>query len=57
MKWMIVIDIAPKVIEGTNGCHTYVFDYCKTKREATRVTEEINAVGSFGMAFVERRKA
>lgn len=56
MKWMIVIDIAPKVIEGTNGCHTYVFDYCKTKREATRVAEEINAVGRFGMAFVERRK-
>lgn len=28
--WKVVVDIAPKTIEGTKGCHKYVFGTYKT---------------------------
>ena len=56
MKWKVVIDISPKTIEGTNGCHRYVYRWCKTKREADGIANKINENGNLGMAMVEYKK-
>lgn len=56
MTWKVVVGIAPKTIEGTNGCHKYVFAYYGTKREAERIATELNAIRDqfSGTATVER---
>ena len=53
MKWRVVVDIAPKTIEGTNGCHKYVFGRYKTKKEAKRIVEDIIS-NNLGIATVEK---
>lgn len=54
MKYRVVVDISPRVIEGTKSCHKYVFDEYRTKREASYISSEINRLG-LGKASVERR--
>ena len=55
MKYKVVVDIYPKTIPGTNGCHKYVFGEYKTKREAESVGASINAsTGYIGVATVEK---
>ena len=56
MAWKVVVDIAPKTIEGTNGCHKYVFRHCRTKKEADMTARELNALKHqfSGTATVER---
>ena len=48
--WKVVVDIAPKTIEGTKGCHKYVFGTYKTKREAEKIINEINKSNEMGKA-------
>lgn len=55
MKYAVVINIAPRVIEGTAGCHEYLFEYCRTKKEATLLADSINRVSTLGIARVEKR--
>ena len=54
MKYLVVVDIAPKMIKGTNGCHKYVFGEYKTKREALYFAAQAEKLG-FGSASVERK--
>ena len=57
LKWKVVVDIAPRVIEGTNGCHEYVWGWYRTKREAVLMANDINSPltgGKLGVAHVER---
>lgn len=56
MKWKVIVDIAPKTIDGTSGCHQYVFGYYRTKREADMIAAELNAHKHqfSGIATVER---
>ena len=42
--WEVVVDIAPRTIKGTNGCHKYVFDAYKTKREADDMAWKLRAL-------------
>ena len=55
MKYKVTVDISPKTIPGTNGCHEYVFGEYKTRREAFRVSEEINRTKDAGTAVVEKK--
>lgn len=48
--WKVVVDIAPKTIEGTKGCHKYVFGTYKTKKEAEKIINEINKSNEMGKA-------
>lgn len=48
--WKVVVDIAPKTIEGTKGCHKYVFGAYKTKKEAEKIINEINKSNEMGKA-------
>ena len=52
MKWKVVVDIAPRIVEGTKGCHKFVFGYYKTKRDATYVANELVKEGQ--NAFAEK---
>lgn len=57
-KYKVVVDIAPRTIDGTKGCHEYVWDYYKTKREANHMAQGINSPltgGHLGVARVEKR--
>ena len=53
--YRVIVDISPKTIPGTNGCHEYVFGEYKTRREAFRVSEEINRTKDAGTAVVEKK--
>lgn len=33
MKYIVVVDIAPRTIKGTNDCHKYVFGKYETKKK------------------------
>lgn len=50
----VIVDIAPRTIEGTKGCHKYIFDEYKTKKEAQKITDEINESGTLGKAYFEK---
>lgn len=50
--WKVIIDISPEIIKGTNGCHKYVFNTYKTKKEANKTAEEINKNKTMGYAFI-----
>ena len=53
--YRVIVDIAPKTIPGTNGCHKYVFGTYKTKREAQAVSASINsATGYIGVATIKK---
>lgn len=52
--WNVVVDIAPRTIEGTKGCHEYVFDTFFTKKEAIEIRDRINSLGNMGKAYVEK---
>ena len=52
--WKVIVDIAPKIIKGTNGCHKYVFDTYKTKKEALKKKDMINSLGDMGTAYIEK---
>ena len=55
--YKVIVDIAPKTIPGTNGCHKYVFGEYKTKREALKVIAEINASNLYKkIVTIEKRK-
>lgn len=56
MKYRVIVDISPRTIEGINGCHKYVFGSYKTKKEADRVSAEINKTKGAGKATVEKIK-
>ena len=56
MKWKVVVDIFPRMIEGTNGCHKYVHSWHDTKKEADNIAAQINENGKLGKATVERVK-
>ena len=53
MNWKVVVDIAPRTIEGTNGCHEFVYGYYKTKGEAQTICDQINTVDKSSTARVE----
>ena len=52
--YKVVIDIYPRMISGTNGCHKFVYDHYKTKREAVKISDAINTNGTMGKAWVEK---
>lgn len=52
--WKVIVDILPKTIEGTKGCHKYVFGTYKTKKEAEKITNEINELNMMGKAHFEK---
>lgn len=52
--WKVIVDISPKTIKGTKGCHKYVFDTYKTKNEAEKITNEINKLNVMGKAHFEK---
>lgn len=54
MAWKVVVDIAPKVIKGTKGCHEYVWQRYKTKKQAQFWADEFNRSGDYGTARVEK---
>lgn len=54
MKWKVVVDIAPRIVKGTNGCHQFVYGYYKTKKRAESEADEINSLEHAGKARVER---
>lgn len=56
MKWIVVIDISPKTINGTHGCHKYVFDEYKTQKTAIEIRDMINSLGDMGKAHIEKIK-
>ena len=57
MMWKVIVDISPRTIEGTNGCHKYVWGHYKTKREAVLMCNDINSPlsnGILGVATFEK---
>ena len=53
--YKVIVDIAPKTISETNGCHKYVFGEYKTKKEAQSVSAAINSsTGYKGVATIEK---
>lgn len=54
-KYVVMVNIYPRVISGTNNCSKYVFGEYKTKKEACRVMEQINYNNRMGVASVEKR--
>ena len=53
MEWKVVVDIAPRIIPGTNGCHKFVYGYYRTMAQAFKAAEEINLLECAGKATVE----
>lgn len=56
MKYRVAVDVAPNTIEGTSGCHKYVFGEYETKGEAVRISEMINRTKGAGRANIEKIK-
>ena len=56
VKYTVIVDISPKTIPGTKGCHKYVFNDYRTKKEAVKVAAKINANRLMGVATVEKDK-
>lgn len=54
--YKVIVDIAPRTIEGTNGCHKYVFNSYKRKKEAVSEMNKINQIKELGVATVEKSK-
>lgn len=54
MRWTVVVDIEPKTIEGTKGCHMFVFNEFNTQKEAEECAERLNELNEKGKAFVVR---
>lgn len=52
--YKVIVDIAPKVVSGTNGCHKYVFSEYKTKKEAMETCNTINALRHKGVATIQK---
>ena len=51
--YKVIVDIAPKIIPGTNGCHKYVYGVHKERKEAEKVASAINAATGFpGVATI-----
>ena len=50
----MIVDISPRVVEGTKSCHKYVFNEYRTKKEASYISSEINRL-ELGKASVESR--
>lgn len=53
--WEVVVDITPRTIAGTKGCHKYVFGEYKTKKCAEKIKNEINDSGKLGKAYIEKK--
>lgn len=55
--YKVIVDIAPRTIAGTNGCHKYVFGRYCTKKETISVMESINNAEKYiGVATMEKEK-
>lgn len=54
MKWNVIVDVKPHYIEGTEGCHRYVFGTYKTKKQADEICNGINSLKSLGKASVKK---
>ena len=55
--YKVIVDIAPRTIAGTNGCHKYVFGRYCTKKETISVMESINNAEKYiGIATMEKEK-
>ena len=54
IMYSVIVDIAPKTISDTNGCHKYVFNSYNTKKEAISIMNQINENGTMGIATVEK---
>lgn len=52
--WKVTVDISPRTIDGTKGCHKYVFGEYKTKKEAKRIANEINETRTLGKAYFKK---
>lgn len=52
--WKVVVDMSPATVQGTNGCHEYVFGWYKTKREAKQIADAFNLVTGSEKARVEK---
>lgn len=52
--WKVMVDISPRTIDGTKGCHIYVFGEYKTKKEAKRIVNEINEMRTLGKAYFKK---
>lgn len=53
--WEVVVDITPRTIAGTKGCHKYVFGKYKTKKCAEKIKNEINDSEKLGKAYIEKK--
>lgn len=53
--YKVIVDISPNVIPGTNGCHEYVFGEYNTRKEALRISQEINRTKEAGTAVIEKK--
>jgi len=56
MYWGVIVNIAPRTIKGTDGCHEYVFCWSNTRQEAQHIADRINTNGKIGVARVERER-
>ena len=57
--WEVAVDIAPRTIKGTNGCHKYRFGVYKTKREAEETAGQLRGFVADGImeeAIIEVKK-
>ena len=54
--WEVVVDIAPRIIQGTNGCHKYVFGAYKTKREADETAWKLLMIADDVTVQVNKRR-
>ena len=55
--YKVIVDIAPRTIAGTNGCHKYVFGRYCTKKETISVMESINNAEKYiGIATMKKEK-
>ncbi len=53
-KWLVVCDMAPDTVPGTNGCHEYIFGRYRTKKEAQEMADRFNFVAMSEKARVEK---
>ena len=54
-KYVVMVDIYPRVVSATNNSSKYIFGEYKTKTEAYRVKEQINFNNRMSVASIERR--
>lgn len=54
--YKVVVDIESRTIQGTDGCHKYVFNSYEKEREAISIMNQINQRKDLGIATVEKSK-